>query len=315
MELRQIEYFVAVVDRGGFTRAAAALHVSQPALSQGIAALERDLGMPVFHRLGRSVSLTATGEAILPSARQLLRDATSVRDTAAAVAGLRAGHLDVVALPTLAVEPLAVLIGEFRRRYPAVTVRLAGPEDAGAVLDMVRTARCELALCDEPVPHDLVAAVVFDQQVHAVCPPGTRVARRVLPVSRLAEFPLVTTPLGTSTRRLIDAACASAGITPRVAVEAAQREAILPLVLAGAGITFLPAPLARLAAEQGAVVARLDPPLHRTIRLVHRRDALSPAATEFVALASERLGGDGRQAKRAATPSGSSRPRTTAAHG
>src|SRR5205085_13418 len=162
MDLRQLEYVVGVVDHGGFTRAAAALHVSQPSLSHGVQTLERELGVELFHRLGRQVALTSAGEAVVG-----------------------------------------------------------------------------------PAPHAL------RQDVLAVCPPGTHVGRRrVLPVARLAGMPLVTTPPGTSTRRLLDEALASADITPRVAVEAAQREALLPLVLAGAGTSFLPRPMARAAAEQ-----------------------------------------------------------------
>src|SRR3954464_14079447 len=98
MELRQVEYAVAVADEGGFTRAATAAHVSQPALSQAVRLLERELGAELFHRLGRTVPPTPAGEAFLVPARQLLRDAANVRSSVAAVAGLRAGHLDLVAL-------------------------------------------------------------------------------------------------------------------------------------------------------------------------------------------------------------------------
>src|ERR1051326_5442830 len=109
MELRQMEYAVAVVEHGGFTRAADALFVSQPSLSQGVAKLETELGTPLFHRVGRRVVLTAAGEAFLEPARQVLRDVRTIRATVDAVSGLAAGQLDLVALPTLAVEPTARL--------------------------------------------------------------------------------------------------------------------------------------------------------------------------------------------------------------
>src|SRR3954470_2587299 len=114
MELRQVEYVVAVVDHGGFTRAAAALHVTQPSLSSGVATLERELGVALFHRLGRRVALTSAGEAILAPAQRLLREAASVRDAVAGVAELVHGTLDLVSLPTLAAEPLAPMVGAFR---------------------------------------------------------------------------------------------------------------------------------------------------------------------------------------------------------
>ena len=98
-------------------------------------------------------------------------------------------------------------------------------------------------------------------------------------------MPLVTTPSGLSTRDLLDRALAAAGVEPVIAVETSQREAIGPLVLAGAGTSFLPAALAQALGAQGAVVARLVPTLTRTIGLVHRPAPLTPAARAFVELA------------------------------
>ena len=100
MELRQLRYVLAVVDHGGFTRAAAAEHIAQPSLSQAIRVLERELGVELFYRLGRRVTLTPAGEAIIGPARQVLRDLATVHAVVADVQGLRAGHLDMVALPT-----------------------------------------------------------------------------------------------------------------------------------------------------------------------------------------------------------------------
>jgi DNA-binding transcriptional LysR family regulator len=294
MELRQVEYAVAVAEEGSFTRAAAAQHVAQPSLSQGVRSLESELGAPLFHRLGRSIALTPAGEAFLGPARQLLRDAGTVAAAVASVAGLRSGHVDLVALPTLAVDPIAPLIGSFRLRHPDVTVRLAEPEDANAVVQMVRDGRSELGFAAAPFPDDLSAHDVFAQEILAVCPPGTKVrSRGRLSMAQLASMPLVTTPVGTSTRRLVDDALAGAAVAPRIAVETGQREAIVPLVLEGAGTSFLPAPLARAAAERGAVAVSLEPRLRRRIALIHRRGPLAPAAVAFCAFALPRLAGTG----------------------
>ncbi|MDQ2651370.1 MAG: LysR family transcriptional regulator, partial [Actinomycetota bacterium] len=88
MDLRQLEYVVAVADHGGFTRAAAALHVSQPSLSQGVRTLETELGVEIFSRAGRTVAPTASGEAIIASARRVLVAMAGVRATAAAATEL-----------------------------------------------------------------------------------------------------------------------------------------------------------------------------------------------------------------------------------
>ena len=287
MELRQVEYVVAVVDHGGFTRAAAAIPISQPALSQSVRTLERELGTLLFERLGREVRLTAAGEAFLGPARALLRDAIAARAAVADVTGLAAGHVDLVSLPTLVVEPLVQLVGAFRRAHPGITVRVTEPEDAVDVLRLVRTGACDLGLGEGPIQtHGLATDHLLDQEMLAVLPPGTSVpSRRRLPAERFASIPLIATGEGTSTRRLLDETLTAAGVEPLVAVETDHREAIVPLVLAGAGGSVLPEPVARQAAAQGATVARLDPAVRREVVLIRRTGPLSPAAEAFRALA------------------------------
>ncbi|HET8931373.1 MAG TPA: LysR substrate-binding domain-containing protein [Acidimicrobiales bacterium] len=287
MNLQQVAYVVAAADLGSFTRAAASIPVTQPSLSQGIRTLERELGAPLFDRLGRQVRLTAAGRVFLGPARRLLRDAAVARDAVSDVAGLRAGRLDIVTLHTLAVDPLATMVGAFRARHPGVAVHIAEPDAADAAIEGVHDGAYEIGLVELPAAPGLVVHELAAQELLAVCPPGTPIVDGRLPVRRLAEMPLITTPVGTATRRLVDDACATADVTATVAVETGHREALLPLVLAGAGTTFLPSPRAQIATAQGAVVASVDPPLNRTIGLIHREGPLSPAATAFVAVALE----------------------------
>ncbi len=287
MELRQVEYVLAVVDRGSFTRAAAAVAVSQPSLSDGIRRLEAEVDVRLFHRLGRSVELTAAGRAFVGPARQLVRDRDALLASVAAVRGVDAGTLDFVALATLAADLLGGLVGRFREAHPGIEVRIAAPDDLAAVDAMVLDGRCELGLTElPPRREELVSVALEHQEIVAVCPPGTRLpAPGRLPIGRLRELPLVVTPQGMSIRDLIDRALAAAAVEPVIAVETSQREAIAPLVLGGAGTSFLPAGLAAPLAEQGAVVARLVPTLTRTVGLVHRPAPLTPAARAFVELA------------------------------
>jgi LysR family carnitine catabolism transcriptional activator len=287
MELRQVEYALGVIEHGSFTAAADAVGVAQPSLSEGVRKLEAELGVRLFDRLGRSVQLTDAGQAFEGPARRLLRERELVREAVGAVRALESGGLDVVALPTLAVDPLAALIGRFRVAHPGVVVRLAEPEDTGAVEQMVADGRSEIGLTElPPARADLVAIALDRQEIVAVCPPGTRLpAHGRLPVARLEAMPLIATPRGTSTRDLLERAFAAAAVEPVVAVETSHREAIAPLVLGGAGVSFLPRPMAETLAAQGAVVARLVPALTRTIGLLHRASPLTPAAREFVELA------------------------------
>jgi len=286
MEIRQLEYVVGVVDEGGFTRAATALHVTQPALSDGIRRLEAELGLELFHRVGRQAVLSAAGEAFVEPARQVLRDLGVLRTSVAAVAGLTAGMLDVVALPTLAVDPLAALVGSFRHAHPGVVVRVDQPEDTAAVATRVRSGRSEIGLTELPVAEPgLVSRELTEQELLVVVPPDSPLAgRRRITTADLASVPLVTSPVGTSTRGLIDAAFAAIEAAPDIVVETDQREAIVPLVVAGAGASILPRPQAEAAAVFGASTVSLSPRLVRSIGLVWRDGPLSPAARAFVNL-------------------------------
>jgi LysR family transcriptional regulator, carnitine catabolism transcriptional activator len=290
MELRQAEYVLAVVDHGSFTAAAHSLGVAQPSLSESVRRLEDEVGVRLFHLVGRRVELTDAGRAFEGPARRLLRERELALDAVGSVRALERGTLDLVALPTLAVDPLAPLVGRFRVEHPGVVVHIAEPEDAAAVEQRVADGRSELGLAELPTRRDdLVTIVLTRQEIVAVCPPATKLtSTRKLRVAELAGMPLIATPPGTSTRDLLERALATAGVESEIAVETSQREAIGPLVLRGAGTSFLPSATAEVLRAQGAVIARLTPPLVRTIGLVHRASPLTPAARAFVEMARPR---------------------------
>ena len=292
MDLRRLTLFLAVADNGGFSRAADALGISQPAVSQAVRELEGELGTALFHRLGRSVRLTAAGEALVGPARQALRDVDTGQAAVRAVAGLAAGQLDLCALPTLAVHPVGPIVGSFRRAHPAVRVVLSAPEDTASLVNLVRSGRSEVGITEAVTAPGLVVHSLGDQDFLMVLPPGSD-ARSPLPFRRLAGMPLVAGPPETSTRRLLDEAFTTAGLAPNVAVVTAQREALLPLVLAGAGATLLPRPLAEVAKRLGCVVATPTPAVRRKVVVAHRDTPLTPSAERFVEMALARATGTG----------------------
>ena len=286
MDLRQLEYLIAVDDHGSFTNAARSMHVSQPSLSHGIRSLETELGVELFSRLGRAVAATAAGREVINAARHVLRDVADLTVVAATVSSLTTGTLDVVALPTLAVDPLAALIGRFRSDHPGVVVRVHEPEDAGDVERAVRSGIAELGLTDITTGGSGLKRIeLFRQEIVVVQPPDSLPDTSPMTPESLSRLPLIVTPMGTSTRRLLDRMLARDGLEPNVAVEINHREAIVPLVLAGAGSALLPERLAREAAARGAVVRSLRPTLSRRIGLLHRTARLSPAAQAMIALA------------------------------
>ena len=207
MDRRQLEYFLAVAAHGSFTSAAAALRVAQPSLSHAIKALERELGALLFHRLSRGVTLTAAGEALLRPAQQVMRDFAAARASVQMVCDLTMGRVDIVAQTTLAVHPLADLVGAFRKVHPAVTIGIEDPEHAAAVVEMVRTGQSELGLTDFSVPvGDLRSYELPDQQVLVVLPPDVEIGADELTVAQVVAFDLIATPPGTASRALLESA-------------------------------------------------------------------------------------------------------------
>ncbi len=287
MDERKLRYFLAVVDQGSVTRAAERLVLAQPSLSQALHALELELGVKLFDRAGRGVRLSAAGEALVGPARTVLRAMDDARNAISGVVELREGTLELAALPTLAVDPMAALVGRYRERYPGVQVRVLERESASLLGTLVRGGECEVAAAHLPLPHgELVAHSLGEQQLLFVLPPDALPRDdRPLRAGELASTPLVVGPPGTSTRLLLEQALSAVGVTPEIAVETAAREAIIPLVLAGAGAALLPAPLARDAQRRGAVVRPARPAITREVGLVHRRGPLSAAARAFVELA------------------------------
>jgi LysR family transcriptional regulator, carnitine catabolism transcriptional activator len=285
MDFRRLEVFLAIVDEGSFSGAADELGVSQPAVSQAIRVLEAELGAPLFHRVARGVRLTDAGEALCLPARLALHDAEAARQAVDAVKGLLSGHIELACLPTLAIDPLAPLLGSFRARHPAVSITLLDPEDTADVLDLVRGGRCELGLVGDVAPTPRLAVTrLASQSFRVVLPPGTSHVQ-LLTVDALAGMPLVAPPRGSSSRDLLDEVLATRGQRPRVVVETAQREALLPLVLAGAGVALVPSALADSARRLGCEIADLDPPVGRPVSLVRRDAVTTPAASAFCDLA------------------------------
>jgi DNA-binding transcriptional LysR family regulator len=282
----QLECFIAIADSGSFTRAAKALQMAQPSLSQAIASLERDVGAPVFHRLARGVRLSAAGEALLEPARQVIRDFIVARESVDGVRGVIAGRLDIAVIPTMAVEPFARLVGAFRTRHPEVRLRCPDLEAGGGVESAVISGDCELGLAELPTAHrGLVGTELGTQPFQLVLPPGAPAPKR-FSLHRFGELALIATPPGTSSRARLDEALAVGGVAaPHIAVETGQREALIGLVLARAGAAFLPEPMAAQAARLGATVVPTAPVVNRRFGLIQRAGPLSPAASAFVAIA------------------------------
>lgn len=289
MELRQIEYFLAVAENSGIGGAAAALGVAQPTVSQALRALERELGVQLFHRIGRGMVLSAAGRTMVGPARQILRDVDAVDDLLAASSDELTGQLDILSAQPTAVGPVVDLIAEFRQRYPRVKVRFRELHDETQAAAVIEDGHCEFAVCHLPIAgDDLEVIVVGEQEYVLLYPPGTDVPDDPLHVEDLPPIPMVFVPRGQSMADEIEEAIRVAGSRPPLAVLSEHRDERLPMVLAGIGGTFLERTLAQ-SAQEHAVMREVVPRFVRPFAVAFDPVTLSPVGQAFVDLMRQRF--------------------------
>jgi LysR family transcriptional regulator, cyn operon transcriptional activator len=221
MNLRQLRTFVAIADAGCSARAEGRLHLSQPAASRQLQALEADLGVPLFDRIGRRMQLTSEGEDLLRRSRRLLQDADSIGERARALKSGQTGILRVGATPQTIESTLAVFLTAYRRRHPGVEVHLV--EEAGIRLpDRLNHGDVHLAI----IPHDerFQCRTIYPMCVLAVLSENHPLSRcRTLDVAELADEPLLLLHTSFGTRVWFDAACHVAHIGPLVLLKGRPR--------------------------------------------------------------------------------------------
>jgi DNA-binding transcriptional LysR family regulator len=241
MEMRQLEYFIAVAEEANFTRAAQRVHISQSGVSAQIRQLEHDLGATLIDRTGRTATLTAAGAAALPHARAVLASAGAVQQAVDAVNGLIRGRLTVGMITACTVTPLFDALAAFHRAHPGVEITLT--EDSSDRLTVrVRAGTADLALigASGAPPPGLAALPVISERLVAALPPGHPLAgRRRATLADITAYPLVCMPQGTGIRAVLDQACAAQGIQPDIALQASAPGAVADLAIRGLGIAIL----------------------------------------------------------------------------
>ena len=239
MELRHLRYFVAVVEAGGVSKAAASLRLTQPALGRQIRDLERELGVRLFDRLGRRMQLTADGDDLLRRCRTLLTDAESIVERSRALATGLAGVLRVGATPQSIESLLVPFMPHFQRAHPGVEVQLV--EDGGPrLLGHIERGEIHLALT---VAGDgrFASRSLFPAVAMAVMSSRHPLARRrTVDVTTLATAPLLVLRREFGTRQWLDAACQAQRVRPRIALESGAPEAIVALAGIGYGVGVVP---------------------------------------------------------------------------
>jgi DNA-binding transcriptional LysR family regulator len=292
MELRQLEYLVAVVEEANFTRAAERLHVAQPGVSAQIRQLERELGHTLLDRSTRTVRPTEAGAAVLPHARAALRAVASARVAVDELAGLLRGHVSVGAIPVGGPLDLAGRLADFHQDHPGVEITLT-EDTSDRLIASLTAGQLDLALIGlaDADPPGLVIEVIVDGPLVAVVGSGHCLAdRRAVTLKELAGLPLITLPAGSGVRTALDAGFAAVGERPRIAFEASHPAVLTRLVDRGLGVAVLPA-AENPGGQPGGLreIPITDPELRGRLALAWRAGA--PAGPAATALARHIIGG------------------------
>ncbi|SER24089.1 DNA-binding transcriptional regulator, LysR family [Lentzea xinjiangensis] len=286
MELRQLEYFVAVAEESSFTRAAERVHVAQPGVSAQIRRLERELGHDLLDRSGRTVTLTEVGAAVLPLARTALASVEAARRTVEEMAGLVRGVVRVGMVVSCGIMDLPELLSSFHSRHPGVEITLV-EANSDALISSLVDGGLDFALIGYAgaAPDGLATLVLADEPlVAAVAASDPWCGRESVSVAELLERGLISLPPGTGLRGALDEACGAR--RPRIAFEASAPPMVITLARRGLG----PAVLASSMAEELHAVRITDPvPRSRLAFAWRAAGPRSPAARALVELAKNQV--------------------------
>ena len=284
MQMRQVRAFLELAETLSFSEASARVGLSQPAFSLSIQKLEEALGTRLFDRTSRTVSLTREGEAFRPLARRLVATWDETVEDMADLVAVRRGRVALAALPSLAARILPDAVARFATSHPGVSIRIADVLH-GAVVDLVIAGRVDYGFSVEPENQDELSftPLVRDRFVAILRDDDPLAGQARLTWDALLAQPLVTMTGVTSVRRRLDAATAGKK-PPKLVGEVNQLATVSGLVLAGLGVSALPALCLPVVMRPGLTWLPLDEPVaERSLGLVHRRkQSFSMAAKAFL---------------------------------
>jgi DNA-binding transcriptional LysR family regulator len=265
MELRHLRSFAVLVEERHFGHAAERLHIAQPALSQQVKQLERELGLVLFRRTTRRVELTEAGVRFAEHARTVLGEVARAEDEMALLASGRAGRVSVGFIGTATYDVLPRVAREVRAELPDVELVLQGELLSPQLEAGLQDRTYDLALL-RPNPlgrGDLDVRALRSERLVAVLPTGHPLAgRRRIQLSALAGQAFVMHPSGhrSSIHERVLAACMAAGFTPESIVEVSETATLVVFVAAGLGVALVPEPVRSLGLDGVAYVALADAP-------------------------------------------------------
>jgi DNA-binding transcriptional LysR family regulator len=279
--LRQLEYFVTVVDEGSFTHAAELLCVSQPGLSHQIQALEQELGGPLLERLPRKVRLTPAGRTALPHARASLAHAQRASSAARRASGVETGELHVGTLYSISTGVLPGALRTWRRSYPELTVHLVEFPHTNELISAMEAGQADVAVGPTPPGWDGPCQTIGAEEFVIAAAPGqlpypdgTRV-----PLAELAGQEWVHYTARSGLSDILNRATGQAGFAPRLSVRTEQSPSALSMARAGVGLALVPGNI--IPRDFDGILLRPDPPVLRQLA-VYTRVRPDPITAAFV---------------------------------
>lgn len=285
LSFRQLRVFLEVAQQGGVSRAAAALHLTPPAVSMQIKELESQVGLQLFDRSGRTLTLSSAGEYFVVHAKRLLAALRDAENAMGRFKRLEHGLLTVGMVST-AKYFVPRLLARFRDDHAGIDVRLVVSANREALLARMESGDVDLSVMGRPPREMAVSAVAFaPHPLVFICPPGHELLRiGHPPVAALAPFPFIVREQGSGTRQAMEKFFADHRFEPRITMEMGSNESIKQAVMAGMGVSFLSLHTLGLELRSGLLhwLEVEGTPVMRSWHLVHLQSkVLSPAAEAF----------------------------------
>ncbi len=298
INLRHLRLFAAVVDHGGFTKAASQLGISQPAISKSLAELERSLHVRLLDRSGRSAQLTHAGRILHGRAREIFGVERLAEQELREIRGLKRGRLRVAASPTIATYLLPPILARFHRRRPTVQLKSIQADDT-TVVQLLLESRVDVALAEDPPKLESVEAIAWrdDELVVVATVQHELLSRDSVAPGDLAEFPFLVNEPRSPVRRAAERALSDLGVRLRRTVRVGGTEAIKQGVAAGLGLAIVSRAAAADLLELGRIaIVPVDGLMIRRkfwrLRLRRRVGGISPASRELELLLDDASNGD-----------------------
>jgi len=283
VQLRHLRYFVGIVDAGSLSRAATTLYVAQPALSQQMAELEQELGVPLLHRSARGVRATPAGETLYREAQAILRHVEKLPQIVRDSGGEVTGTVSLGMSSTLASFLAGPFIEACRNALPRVALSLV-TEDSMTLKSRIAAHGLDLAVVFEAQPAPGPARMpLFRQRLYLVDRKRLPGHARAVPLQRVATLPLVLASPPNGVRKLLDEVFAAAGLQPNIVAETNLLSSMLAAVHAGVGATIVPLGDFSAMLGRGTLAATpIEPPIHLTACVVHDAGSAPTRAADAV---------------------------------